>query len=119
MPEGLGDQPSGAVSSRRQALTGKPPDESRGTVAPAARTLYKRAGRELQGDELQRKRKPVATGAYFWVPNGFDATSIPELRGLADEAHWLLSKIITTAPRYRHEPGFDGWVHISRQTMKE
>lgn len=60
--------------------------------------------------------KPLPTGVYFYVPETFDATSFPELRGFENEANWLLNRIACLHNTYRHGP--QEYVAISRETMR-
>jgi hypothetical protein len=68
--------------------------------------------------------RPVHTGIHLHVPASFDASSIPALAGLHNEAHWLLHKVSWGRIRYRHENLANGdeskkeFVNVSRQTME-
>jgi hypothetical protein len=58
------------------------------------------------------------TGVWLSVPQNFDPSLFPSLKGLHDEAFWFLHKIVTAAIRHKHDAFFDGLVNISRRTMK-
>lgn len=54
---------------------------------------------------------------FFYVPEIFDPSLIPQLDGLHDEAYWFLHKIISLQICYKHHTS--EWVNISRQTIRQ
>jgi hypothetical protein len=64
----------------------------------------------------RRPRQPRPTGVFLSVPARFDAARHPALKGLADEAHYVLHRIVNLSVTYRHGAG--DFVPVGHQTLR-